>query len=239
MRQVPHYLLIGNGRVARHFQHYFSLLQLSFTAWHRHEPLEKLQQQLDYSTHILLLISDQAINAFVTNHLTNTKAMRIHFSGSLITASAYGAHPLSTFNHQLYPFHHYQSIPFMVDEDAPSFDVLLPGVPNPNWRLSKTSKPKYHALSVLSGNLTCFLWQKFFYSLQHEFNLPPSVAYPYLRQQMQNLIDDATSSLTGPLVRGDRTTIENNLIALQSDPFQEIYKSFVSCFEQMKKEGWA
>ena len=61
--------LIGNGHVARHFQYYFSLLQLSFTTWHRKESVAKLQQELTRSSHILLLISDSAIEEFIQQHL--------------------------------------------------------------------------------------------------------------------------------------------------------------------------
>jgi hypothetical protein len=72
MRQVPNYLLIGNGRVARHFQHYFSLLQLPYQTWHRHEPDTKLTQQLESATHVLLLISDRAIAAFAADGKIST-----------------------------------------------------------------------------------------------------------------------------------------------------------------------
>ena len=66
----------------------------------------------------------------------------------------------------------------------------------------------------MSGNFSCLLWQKFFASLEHEFNLPPAIAFPYLIQQMNNLLHDPQAALTGPLVRNDKDTIEKNLAAL-------------------------
>jgi phosphoglycerate dehydrogenase-like enzyme len=38
MRQVPEFGIVGSGRVARHFQHYFNLLGISVRAWSRREP---------------------------------------------------------------------------------------------------------------------------------------------------------------------------------------------------------
>lgn len=237
MRQVPEYLIIGNGRVAKHFRHYFSLLNLPFLAWHRQESQEKLQESQKLATHILLLIKDDHIPAFVSQHLSASNATIIHFSGSLVTDLAYGAHPLMTFGHDLYSLEKYQAIPFIIDDDAPAFENLLPGLSNKHARLEKTLKPKYHALSVMSGNFSCLLWQKFLMTLQQEFNLSPEFAYPYLLQQAENLTQDFKSALTGPLVRDDVATIEKNIAALESDPFQALYKNFVLCFQQMKEEN--
>lgn len=237
MRQVPYYLLIGNGRMSRHMQHYFSLLGLSFATWQRQEPEAKLQQQLQHATHILLLISDHAIEEFNAQKLKNSSAMRLHFSGSLLSEQVYGVHPLMTFNPQLYDFEKYQSVSFVIDHNAPDFAELLPGVPNPHVRLHQSFKAKYHALCVMSGNFSCLLWQKLFTSLEQEFNLPASIAHSYLQQVTQNLIQDSASALTGPLVRNDINTINKNLQALQADPFAEVYASFVACYQKLKQES--
>jgi predicted short-subunit dehydrogenase-like oxidoreductase (DUF2520 family) len=137
-----------------------------------------------------------------------------------------------TFNTGLYGLDKYQSIPFVVDATAPPFAALLPGLPNPHVTLAPELKAKYHALCVLSGNFSCLLWQKFFAALESEFHLPVSTAHPYLRQQMENLLTDYTTAFTGPLARGDRETIEKNLKALEGDPFQRIYQSFVDLKEK-------
>ncbi|MBV9575404.1 MAG: DUF2520 domain-containing protein [Gammaproteobacteria bacterium] len=236
MRQVPHFLLIGNGRVARHFQHYFKLLSLSFETWHRQEPLADLYQKAATASHILLLISDKAIPTFIEQHLKNTQAYRIHFSGSLVTDLAFGAHPLMTFNTELYELKCYQSLSFVLDHDAPDFSALLPGLANASVRLHTSLKPKYHAFCVLSGNFSCLLWQKFFSSLEQEFHIPPAMAYPYLFQITQNISVNPNTALTGPLVRNDKETIEKNLMALQADPFQKIYQSFVDCYRSLTEE---
>jgi 2-dehydropantoate 2-reductase len=236
MRQVPpHYLLIGNGRVARHLQHYFSLLDLPFITWHRGEMLADLQEKVLKATHILVLISDRAIDEFIKTHLSNSSAFIIHCSGALICERAYGVHPLMTFGHKFYEFSDYLAIPFVLDEHAPAFETLLPGVPNPHQRLATSLKTKYHALCVLSGNFTCMLWQKLFNDFVLDLKLAPELAHPYLERQMQNLLEDPEKALTGPVVRGDTATIAKNLEALADDPFQDVYKSFVRCYQQIKE----
>lgn len=234
MRQVPHYLIIGNGNVARHIQRYFSLLSLSFSNWHRKETLEKLDQCIHQASHILLLISDHVIEEFIHQHLKNSKAMCIHFSGSLVSEIAYGAHPLMTFGRSLYKFKQYQNIPFILDHTAPPFETILPGLPNRHVFLHQSLKAKYHALCVLSGNFSCLLWEKLFATLEKEFCISHKLAYPYLLQQTKNLTAYPPSALTGPLARGDKKTIEKNLKALDDDPFHDIYKSFITCYQQLK-----
>lgn len=236
MRQVPHYLIIGNGRLARHFQHYFNLLSLPYSTWHRGESPEVLQQKVAGASHILILISDAAIEGFIQTHLASANSMLIHFSGSLATDLAIGAHPLFGFHSGTYSLLTYQSIPFVIDHDAPDFESLLPGLHNAHSRLHKNQKAKYHALCVMSGNFSCLLWQKYFKTLEDEFHLPVSIAYPYLQQQTQNLIQDATHALTGPLVRDDQITIQKNIDALSGDPFKALYEAFVTCYQALQEE---
>ncbi len=254
MRQVPTYLLIGDGRVSCHFQHYFKYLGLYFEVWRRADGIELLSAKLMQATHVLLLVNDGAIEEFIKTTLdpavfaagrrthaagrqavvpakAGIQPIIIHFSGSLTTDHAHGAHPLMTFSHDLYEESKYCNIPFIIDDAAPEFSQLLPGLPNPHWRLNKKLKAKYHALCVLSGNFSCLLWNKLFNDFENELNLPASVAHPYLQQQMQNLMQNPKQALTGPLVRGDQATIAKNIDALAGDEFQEVYQSFVKNYQ--------
>lgn len=237
MRQAPTYLIIGNGRVARHFIHYFNLLSIPCLHWHREHPLTRLHELASQSTHILLLISDDTIEGFIQNHLILTQACLIHFSGSVNTDLAFGAHPLMTFSHHLYSLDDYKRIAFVIDECAPEFSRLLPGLPNTSVRLTKSQKQKYHAMCVMAGNFSCLLWQKLFSTFENEFNMPASAAYPYLQQQMKNLQSDYQRALTGPLVRNDQATIDKNLSALEGDAFQSLYQSFVHYYRELKNNN--
>lgn len=236
MRQVPSYLLIGNGRVARHMRHYFSLLNLPYSSWHRGEPIADLLSCIAHATHILVLISDHSIEPFIETHLRHTHATLIHCSGSLATPLAYSAHPLTTFSETLYPLEQYQHIPFILDKHYSPQNPLLPGLPNRHFYLDPNQKAKYHALCVASGNFSCLLWQKLFHTFETEFALPREVAHIYLQQQMQNLIDDPYHALTGPLIRNDQQTLQKNIDALDNDPLQKIYQSFIDYYATTRKE---
>ncbi len=237
MRQVPSYLIIGSGRVARHVTHYLNLLSIQHNQWDRSFSVAALAQAAAQATHILVLISDDAIEPFIENHLQGVSAILIHFSGSLVTSAAFGAHPLMTFGHTLYDKACYEAMPFIIDEHAPSFESLLPGLSNAHVRLSTAQKAKYHALCVLSGNFSCMLWQKLMADFEKELQLPAAIAYPYLQRQMQNVMTDYKNALTGPLPRNDQQTINNNLQSLAGDPFQNIYQAFVDCFNEVTHEN--
>ncbi len=229
-----HYLLIGDGRVASHLNCYFASIPLPFHTWCRRQSLRELDRLIHSSSHIMLLIRDDAIESFIKQHLMHTNALLLHCSGSLVSDYAYGVHPLFSFNQGLYTPATYQAIPFVVEHDAPAFDRLLPGLANPHVCIHKSHKAKYHALCALSGNLSCLMWQTLFSTLQQEFHLPPAVAHAWLRQQTENLINHPDSALTGPLVRDDRVTIKKHLAALSDSPFQDLYQSFIDFYHQTR-----
>lgn len=233
MRQVPHYLIIGDGRLSRHMAYYFDALGLSYQSWSRRTyDLSALSSHIAKATHILLMISDNAIPIFIEQHLSNTQKILVHFSGSLITPKAYSAHPLMSFTHDLYSIEVYKTIWFIIEKDSLNFSELLPGVPNQHAAIPSSDKPLYHSLCVLSSNFTCLLWQKLFTTLENKWQIPPQAAFPILQQVSNNLMQDYQHALTGPLVRNDLTTITRNLQALESDPFQEVYQAFVNAYHK-------
>lgn len=237
MGQVPAYLLIGNGRVQRHVASYFDHLGISYTHWHRGMAEDVLASRAAAATHILILIRDDAIADFAQYHLSGASALKIHFSGALVAADIHGAHPLMTFGPDLYTPKKYAAIPFVIEDDAPDFAVLLPGLPNTHARIKKSDKAKYHALCAMAGNFSCLLWQKLMDSFAADFGLPPETAHEYLRQQTENLLHDYKTALTGPLARGDRATVQKHLAALKGDPFAEVYQSFITAYDGTKEKS--
>ena len=66
MRQVPvrdasPFGIVGNGRVARHFQHYFNLLGLPARAWSRRLEAQSPPEALASCQTRLILVPDAAI----------------------------------------------------------------------------------------------------------------------------------------------------------------------------------
>jgi len=237
MRQVPAldaspFGIVGNGRVAIHFQHYCSLLGFPVRAWTRRQASPHPPDALAPCRTVLLLIPDAAIVPFVEAWPGLREKRLVHCSGNLVTPMAEAAHPLMTFGPKLYDLADYQAIPFILDSGGTPFTELLPGLPNPAFSIPAADRPYYHALCVMAGNFSTLLWGKLFDELQQRFDIPPSAAHPYLARVTTNVLSDARRALTGPLTRGDTDTIASNLNALDGDPFQAVYAAFVRAYEQ-------
>ena len=77
MRQVPHYCLIGDGRVATHFHLYFRSLKLPFNTWsRRHNSIESLPSILSKFTHALVPLSIRHWPAYSPMRVARTSRCR-------------------------------------------------------------------------------------------------------------------------------------------------------------------
>jgi hypothetical protein len=237
MRQVPPPCeasplgIVGSGRVARHFHHYFNLLELPVCGWSRGVPAPSPPEALSSCRTVLLLIHDAAIVPFIEAWPALREKRLVHFSGSLVTPMAEGAHPLMTFDDNVYELDAYRAIPFILDAGGTPFEELLPGLPNPSFVISAAERPFYHALCVMAGNFSTILWLKLFEEFEQRLGTPPSAARAYLARVTANLMRDPGRALTGPLSRRDVQTIIANLQALEGDPFHAIYSAFVRAYE--------
>lgn len=238
MGQVPSddapYLLVGDGRLSRHLQHYFDLEGIRWRLWTRamRRPLEAA---LDGARAVLLLIADDALEGFLARHADPAGPPWIHCSGSLVTPLAAGVHPLMSFGDELYEHDRYRRIPFVCDRGATPFAELFPRLSNPHFEIEPAERPLYHALCAMAGNFTTLLWQHAFAAFEERLGLPRSALHPYLEQVASNLVRSA-SPLTGPLARGDHRTIERHLAALEGDPFHAVYSSFVAAHRAIARK---
>ena len=238
------YALLGSGRLARHLGHYFRAEGLETRAWARRpepafndldlsahaDPDSRLEAAVEDCTHVLLLLSDDAIEPFVRRHACLGGRILIHCSGALALDAVPGAHPLMTFADALYPDELYRRIPFVTDADGPGFAELFPDLANPGYALAREKKALYHAYCVASGNFTSLLWERVFREFEAELGLPKAALLPYMERIFANLaaVDDVEEGVaTGPLVRRDMTTIERNLAALDGNPLEDIYRAFL------------
>ncbi len=251
MRQVPHisrYALIGRGKTARHFAHYFSLLDLNFWTWDHSRELsdsffERFKDPKTAPTHVWILVSDSAIDLVarrIREVLGEQTPILLHASGVLETDQAIGVHPLYTFGPELYRLETYERIPLFISEGAP-FD-RLPHLSNPFYRLPSLDRSLYHALAVICGNFPLALWASAFEKMENELGIPREAARPYLTQVLENAFKSSSPSsmFTGPRVRGDIQTIEKHLKALEGDDLKKVYSamdSFISKRVQKEKEN--
>ncbi len=229
------YLIIGNGRLARHFIHYFYLQDIPCRQWYCRlaEPLSDFLPQVHKA---IVCLPDDVIQDFIYRQQNvNPALIWIHCSGALSIPQAEAAHPLMTFSNELYSRSVYESIWFVTEEGRSSFSDLFPELPNPSRAIPADQKPLYHSWATMAGNFTTLLWQTYFNRLQNQFNLPATAAEPYLRAITENLLNN-TEPLTGPLARGDQVTIEKHRVALVSDQFKNIYDSFVKFYTESSLE---
>jgi predicted short-subunit dehydrogenase-like oxidoreductase (DUF2520 family) len=236
MGQVPKisYGIIGGGRVAKHFSHYFSLLGVPFKIWSRKD-LElglSAQAALENCHVILVLVSDSQIENVISGQSPwLNKKIVVHFSGSHNSEKALGFHPLMTFGLDLYDLETYQKICFIGEKGSKDFATVFPDLKNEHFTIPKDSKPLYHAFCVMSGNFSVLLWQNLFEELSQRWDIPSRAAAPYLEQITKNLVTHSSLALTGPLQRKDMTTIEKNRKALRDNKNKKnlilIYDAFV------------
>lgn len=227
------YLLIGNGRSAKHLAAYFEQLKLPFFRWFREDSPENaklLSVLLPQCSHVILAISDSSLSDFMQEHPELKSKCLVHLSGALDVPGVFSAHPLMTFAGAPYTLSEYQEMNFICSEEDPAFEQVLPRLPNKAYRIPREHKALYHALCVLSGNFTSILWQKTFTDFDKKLALPPEALLPYLKRITKNIVDNPEQALTGPLERRDLVTIEKNMEALHGDPFRKVYQSFVSVF---------
>ncbi len=241
MRQVPakntqySYLIVGDGRLSKHFQHFFFLKNISYKGWTRSSE-DSFQSIGQFTQSVLVLIKDDEIQNFIDNNhkkLANDKTW-IHCSGMLSTPLAESAHPLMTFTEELYSLKKYESITFITEKGRKSFKELFPELKNPNYEIEPSQKTLYHAFCVLSGNFTTMIWQFFFDYLKSK-DIPESAAYLYLTTITDNLKNNL-APLTGPIQRNDKNTIQKHLESLNDHPVKNIYISFLEAYDKMIKE---
>jgi predicted short-subunit dehydrogenase-like oxidoreductase (DUF2520 family) len=205
MGQVPHtsYGIVGDGRLARHFAHYFNLLNIPYRQWSRSLEAEQGISpivRLEGCETILVMISDSAIESWIESFKASsvkasTPAFKgsagskrfVHFSGALVTPLAVGLHPLMSFSKGFYEISQYEKIPFVCEKDGPGFSEIFPKLPNPHYSIDASQKAFYHALCVMSGNFTVLLWEKMFADLEGTLGVPAHAAIPYLEQVVRNL----------------------------------------------------
>jgi len=223
------YTLVGDGRVAKHFAYYFTHLNIPFNQWSRKQGGDFVKH-IQASSHVLLMITDAALENFLQQYPVLTNKIVVHFSGALTIEKTFAAHPLVSFSNNLFDLEFYKKIAFIIDAEGAEFTEILPGLPNPYFRIPRNDKALYHAYCVLSGNFTTLLWQKFFSKLEAEWDIPAEAGYQYMQSIMQNLQQNREAALTGPLARGDQITMQKNLTALNNDPLAKIYRAFVESY---------
>lgn len=220
-------LLIGSGRLSKHLGHWFQLNKFPSSrilTWDRHQDPHALNRYAAQATHIWLAISDSALVPFYEKYLAGHEARCVHFSGALHDDRLISAHPLMSFSDLLYTDEFYSQIHFALT-GCETLSEALPGFQNPSFPLKAELKPLYHALCVVAGNFPQLLWNEV-YKIADKQKIPTEAFDLYIQQITQNFLNLKSSSITGPLIRKDVSTVHKNIEALATSPLQSIYQSF-------------
>jgi len=235
------YGFVGDGRLSRHWRHYFSHLGLPWQLWSRRLAQEGRVdadpvRALAGCAVLLLAVSDDAIEA-VMRHLVGAGLggrSFVHFSGGRSIAGAFGAHPLMSFADGLYQPAFYRDIPIFAEATAPRPDAvarfreLFPALPNPCFPIRAADKAHYHALCSLAGGMTAVLWKEFFEAMAARHGVPRAALAAFPRRIVENVIRAPDTALTGPVARGDHGTVRAHLAALEGTPLAAVYRSLVT-----------
>ena len=119
------YGFVGDGRLSRHWRHYFTSLGIPWKLWSRRmarangKPGVTAAAALADCPVILLAVSDDAIAPVLATLRAEGLDDRrfVHFCGGRSFEGAFGAHPLMSFATTLYEPAFYRDIPVFVDLD--------------------------------------------------------------------------------------------------------------------------
>jgi len=224
----PIYGIVGRGRVATHITRYLQLESQEYCTWHRgmaDAPVDTLAT----ASHILLAISDNSFEPFLAQHPELTTRLLVNFSGCKVIAGVTSLHPLMTFGLGTYDLETYRSIPFVAERGSTGFREVFPTLRNPSWAIDPELKPLYHALCVMAGNFPTLLWSKAFEEFEDRLGLPREILGPFLARTLENTLANGGQALTGPLARGDQSTVQQNIAALEDDAYAVVYRAFAHC----------
>jgi hypothetical protein len=225
------YLIIGGGRVSLHMQTYFKLKGLKYAVWTRKKNTpEELKQLIKSNSRTLLLIRDDQMDTFLEKYPELNNTNTVHFSGARSVGNLAAAHPLMTFGTVQYDLKTYEEIPFVTEIGKKTFSEIFPELKNSAFAIHSHQKALYHALCVLVGNFTTLLWEHIGKTIEKDLALPQKILQPYLKQVSKNTLDGMAnnySALTGPVSRGDISTIIRNIDALSDLPERDLYFEFL------------
>ena len=237
-------LLLGRGKLARHLQQYFTQKNIPFLSYDHARTLDadffNLVQEADS---IWILVSDRAIAEVHEKILVGLKNQTqkpvfVHCSAALSIPGMITLHPLMTFGPSLYPDEEYEQIPFTyfleeVGENRTWLEHALSHLPNPRQVLSKADRVLYHAFCVMTSNFPQILWEATFQGAE-KIGAERASFEPILKRSVINYLIYGKSALTGPLVRGDASTVQKHLTVLENTPYHALYQAFVDLYQQQQ-----
>ena len=230
---------IGAGKVGFSFGKYFAIHDLDVVGYYsevKEDSLEaadftnsksydSLQELVEDSDVLFLTVPDDSLED-VWNQLNSchfTDKIICHTSGVHTSeifsgldnheAHGYSIHPLCAINDKYKSYEDLSQIYFTIEGDEEKLDEvsdLFVRLGNKVNLIKTEDKARYHLAAAVASNLVVGLVD------MAERVIPHEALVPIMKSNMDHIIEDGTvDALTGPIERGDVTTIEKHLAALK------------------------
>lgn len=229
-----HYVIFGGGRVGRNMAPYLRHLGHQATIVGRVEA-----ENAPAACRALIERADVVAAAIPDDRLADWERtwraalagrQAIHFSGALSVHGLMSYHPLYSFPKTELAPAIMRSIAFARQEGAPPLAEIVPGATNPDFVVADADRAFYHALAVLSGNFAAYVWNEAAKGFAGRLQIPPeAMLASYFSGLVERFRESPFDSLTGPVARRDRATVDANLAALENDPkLAALYRAFLA-----------
>lgn len=134
----------------------------------------------------------------------------------------YSIHPLCAINDKYKSYKELSNIYFTIEGDKEKLDEvsnLFVRLGNKVNIIRAEDKARYHLAAAVASNLVVGLVD------MAERVIPHEALVPIMKANMDHIIEDGTvNALTGPIERGDASTIKKHLMVLKADEI-EVYQS--------------
>jgi len=228
------YVIFGAGRVGRSMAGYLTHLGHAVSLVTRVEAEQNrrdCERLVDSADVVAVAIPDGKLEVWRDDWRgVIAGKTAIHFSGAMNVDGLHGFHPLYSFPPSPLPPEKMKDIAFACPEGGPAFADVFPGAPNPHFNVAEKGRARYHALAVLSGNFASFLWNETAKEFASLGDIPPeTILKSYFSGLVDRFAESPEASMTGPVLRKDKVTVEKNLAALADKPkLKQLYEAFLN-----------
>ena len=173
------------------------------------------------------------ISGKIICHCSGAMTARDAFPGiESCGAFGYSIHPLFPISSKHESYRELSDAFFCLEGDGPhllEWQRVLETLGVTVHILSSESKVRYHAACAISSNLMCALVQESLELLEScgfSEQLALYALTPLMRSNLEHLIHNGpTGALTGPVERGDISTVEKHLSCFQTEEQRELYRT--------------
>ncbi len=227
------YVIFGSGRVGRNMASYLEHLGHGVRIISRREAQSDqtaCAAHVEKADIIAAAIPDDKLESWRDEWRPSMgDKIAIHFSGAIAVDGVYSFHPLYSFPKSALSIEKIKSIAFACPSAGPAFNEIFPNAPNPHFEIAEKDRARYHALAVLSGNLVSYIWNETAKDFASLSSAPSErIMESYLNSIVERFVENPTNSLTGPIARRDRVTVNRNLAGLSNSPeLKKLYEAFL------------